>query len=378
MRARPTLRFWHRWFGIIGGVWLLLLAVTGCAIAWYDEIDGLLNPDLRYSAAATGPQAPIDDIVASAKAALPGFDPNNILLAQEPSRNHWLLGRQGHPDGSGTPLQVFIDPVSAQFAGARESGKFSLHRHHLPDLIYGLHTDLLLGEAGILLVGLIALAWLFDHLISLLLAFPRFKGALSAFRIGGHAGSLRQLWDRHRASGIWLWLVTAMLALTGVTLSFPEQSRAVISQVTPVGERLHYAMEESDQPAEPVGLDAAILQASKGSAKVHSVRLHSEVGQYAVRTFDTRDVDNQGRMWTYVDMQTGKVFAQRHDAGETAGDAFFVWQYALHSGQAFGLVGRLIVTLAGIVTAYLCMSGYLLWWRRRRSNQGRSKLRFRH
>ena len=99
---------------------------------------------------------------------------------------------------------------------------------------------------------------------------------------------------------------------------------------------------------------------------MHSVRPHPEVGLYAVRTFDTRDVDNQGRLWTYVNMETGKITAQRHDAGENAGDTFFIWQYALHSGHAFGLAGRLLVTLAGLVTIYLGISGYRLWWKRRR------------
>ncbi len=103
----------------------------------------------------------------------------------------------------------------------RESGTISLHRRYLPDWLYGLHTDLLVGEIGIIFVGLLSLVWLVDHFLPLPLAFPRLKGALSAFRVGGHAGSLRQLWDRHRASGLWFWPVTGMLALTGVTLSSP-------------------------------------------------------------------------------------------------------------------------------------------------------------
>lgn len=219
-------------------------------------------------------------------------------------------------------------------------------------------------------VGLVSLAWLLDHGLSLPLAFPRAKTWLAAWRIKGDAGSLRRLWDSHRAGGVWVWPATAVLALTGVTLSFPEESRAVIETVSPISDRLHYEMEERGAPAEPIGvdraIDAAVVTGDGDRRSVHSVRFHPEVGQIAVRTFDMRDVDDQGRMWTYVDMATGRVTARRHDAGESAGDTFFVWQYALHSGHAFGTAGRLIVTLAGLVTAYLCFSGYRLWWRRRR------------
>lgn len=366
MRTRPAFRFWHRWFGILGGAWLILLAITGCAIAWYDELDGLLNPDLRQAAVRVGTPAPIDAVVASAQESLPGFEPGNILLSQAPDRTHWLIGRQALADGSSRPVQAFVDPATADLAGWRESGAISLHRHYLPDLLYGLHTDLLIGEIGLVFVGLISLAWLLDHFLTLPLAFPRLRGALAAFRIGGHAGSLRQLWDRHRASGLWLWPVTAMLALTGVTLAFPEESRDVVETVSPVSDRLHYAMEERGPPESPIGIDAAIARVTADRGAVHSIRPHPEIGLYAVRTFDDRDVDNQGRLWTYVDMQTGAVTAERHDVGASAGDTFFVWQYALHSGHALGLFGRILVTIAGLVTAYLCVSGYRLWWKRRR------------
>ena len=369
MHTRPAFRFWHRWFGILGGAWLILLAITGCAIAWYDELDGLLNPDLRHSSAVAGQAAPIDAVVASAQEALPGFEPDNVLLAQEPDRTHWLLGRQTLPDGSARAVQAFIDPATAQFAGWRESGAIIFHRHYLPDLLYGLHTDLLVGEIGIIFVGLLAVAWLLDHFLALPLAFPRLRSALSAFKVGGHAGSLRRLWDRHRASAMWLWPITGMLALTGATLSFPMESRAVVETVSPISERLHYAMEERGPPLSPIGFDAAIASVTQDRSMVHSVRPHPEVGLYAVRTFDENDVDNQGRLWTYVNMETGSIAARRHDAGESAGDTFFVWQYALHSGHALGLLGRLLVTLAGLVTIYLGLSGYLLWWKRRRSRE---------
>lgn len=101
-------------------------------------------------------------------------------------------------------------------------------------------------------------------------------------------------------------------------------------------------------------------------ARVHSVRLFPDHGVYAVRTFDLRDRDDQGRLWHYIDMDDGRVVGVRHDNGTSAGDQFFAWQYPLHSGKAFGLTGRLLVLLGGAVTLWLCLSGLKLWRRRRR------------
>ena len=65
-------------------------------------------------------------------------------------------------------------------------------------------------------------------------------------------------------------------------------------------------------------------------------------------------------------MAVGRAAGPPHDNGTTAGDEFFAWQYPLHSGKAFGLIGRLLVLLGGVVTLWLCLSGIKLWWRRRR------------
>ena len=367
MSMRRTCRFWHKWFGILAGGWLFLLAVTGIAITWYDELDIVLNPDLR-TATTSGPPAPLDEVRANAAIALPGFELGNLIVAPSEGRSHWLLGRQILADGNARPMQIFADPASAEILGWRESGMVSLNRHHIPDLLYGLHVDFLLGQFGVWLVGFVGLAWLLDHFLSLPLAFPRRSRWSDAFAMKGRVGSMRRLFDWHRAKGMWLWIASGTLALTGVTLTFPEASRDLVRLLSPVNGRLHETMPEHEPTSTGIGLDRAIASVATDGKSVHSLRPMPEHGLIAVRTYDPRDVDSQGRLWTYVDSHDGSIIGRRHDVGTSAGDAFFAWQYALHSGQAFSLAGRVVVTVAGVVTLLLCYSGWRLWWRRRRKS----------
>ncbi|MEO9600396.1 PepSY-associated TM helix domain-containing protein [Parasphingorhabdus sp.] len=364
MQRRTGLKLWHRWFGILIGGWLILLAITGMAIAWYDELDIALNPDLRQTEISHHTPVPLDMIVANAKAALPGLSVNNALLAPETGYTHWLIGRQALPDGSMRAMQVFVDPGSGTVEGWRESGALRFDRHHLLDLLYGLHTELLAHEVGATIVGIIGLFWLFDHFFALPLAFPNRQKWQDAFRIAGRKGGLRRLFDWHRAKGMWLWLLTFTIALTGVTLSFPNASRELVQPLSPISGRLHETMPETDDEI-GIGIDDAISRVTADISQVHSVRIFPAVGQYAVRTYDDRDPDNQGRLWTYISMKDGTITGNRHDIGESGGDLFFAWQYPLHSGHAAGIVGRLIVTLVGLMTLLLCYSGLRLVWRRR-------------
>jgi uncharacterized iron-regulated membrane protein len=278
----------------------------------------------------------------------------------------WMMGR-APVDGSSRSLQIFADPRDGSVLGWRESGALVFDRRHAMDIVYGLHIDLLAGPWMTWFFGLVALLWVADHGVAAVLSFPRGMHWLRALRTEGRHGSLKRLFDSHRAWGLWFLPVTFLLAVTGVTLSWPDDSRAAVGLLSPVSGRLHESMADAPQAMPAIDIDAAIARAAgTRGARVHSVRFFPDHGVYAVRTFDPRDRDDQGRLWTYVAMDDGRIVGTRHDNGTSAGDEFFAWQYPLHSGKAFGLAGRLIVLLGGVVTLWLCLSGFRLWRRRRR------------
>lgn len=363
--SRRALRLWHRWFGLVAGLWLLLLALTGSAITYYDELDTALNGDLRRVAKVGTPSvpAPVTTALAGAEAMLPGFQARHIDLPNHPHESLWLIG-SAVVDGKSTGVQVFAHPQTGTIVGWRRSGVWSLDRRYLPDLLYGLHVDLLVAPWVTTVFGFISLLWLIDHGLALALALPKLALWREALSVKGRRGSLRRLFDWHRAPGLWAWPVTFVLALTGVTLAWPDLSRDVVRPLAPVSERLEYSL--PDRAVTPgLSIDQAMDRVAHAD-QIDSLRPLPDKGVYAIRTFDPRDLDDQGRLWTYVDMETGAIVGRRHDLGEGPGDAFFAWQYPLHSGQAFGEFGRTLVFLGGLVTAALSVTGLMLWLRRRR------------
>jgi uncharacterized iron-regulated membrane protein len=353
----------------LGGLWLLLLALTGSAIAFYNELDAWLNPDLRTVAQSVDTPAAVDEALARAGAALPGFAASNILMPTDPQGTIWILGNA--PMGGERPqaVHLFADPRDGRVLGWREPGRIELDRRHAMDVIYALHIDLLAGEWMTLFFGLVSLAWLVDHMIALRLALPRLVKWRDAFVVTGKPGSVRRLFDWHRAPGMWAWPATLVLALTGVTLAWPITSRDAVALVSPISGRLHETWPDVEPPVRPVTLAQAISSVTDDPMQVHSVRVLPDHAAFAVRTYDPRDPDDQGRLWTYVAMADARLIAQRHDNGASAGDLFFAWQYPLHSGKAFGAVGRWIVFASGLVTCMLIVTGWVLWWRRRRPAQ---------
>ncbi len=365
-RPRHALRLWHRWFGLGAALWLFALSLTGSAIVFYDELDRWLNPDWRSVPAASLPAEPAADrALAAAHAALPGFSPRYVDLPERAGDTIMLIGALEKPAGGSAAVQIFAHPGDGRLLGWRASDTLAFDRRHLMDSLYALHMDLMLGPAMAWFLGLIALLWTLDHIPALMLAVPRLAALRSAFLVKGRG--LRRLFDLHRAPGMWLYPVTLALAVTGLCLTWEEESRDVVRLVSPVSERLHYGFADTAGHTPDIGIGRAVAIArAHGAGPVDSVATIPNKGVYGVRSFDPRDLDGMGRLWTYVRKADGTIIGQRHDNGESAGDLFFAWQYPLHSGKAFGLAGRIAIFVAGIATAAFSVTGVMLWWRRRR------------
>lgn len=143
LRWRTVLLVAHRWFGLLAAVWLLLLAATGCAITFYDELDTWLNPELRRVPEYTLQPAtavPVERAIGRARLTYPGFEARHIDL---PDADGESIGMLGHVDG--VAMEAFADPRDGRVLGARLNGQVAFDRRQVMDLLYGLHMDLLLG-----------------------------------------------------------------------------------------------------------------------------------------------------------------------------------------------------------------------------------------
>ncbi|MEM8930207.1 MAG: PepSY-associated TM helix domain-containing protein [Acidobacteriota bacterium] len=373
MKLRPALVLWHRWFGLVASLWLIVLALTGSVIVFYDEIDILLSS--HRTATPIGDPLPLTAAIHAAETRHPGTYARFIDLPNGPTDTIRLF--MADREDSASPLEhethVFADPYTGEIVGERFMGAWRLDRHHLMDFIYGLHLDLHLGGVAAWLLGLLAVLWTLDHGVAAVLAIPRLERWRRSFKVRWDASSQRRTYDLHRAGGLWLLPITLVLAVSGAYFNWYDAFAAVAERVSDVTPRYPWTAPELDEPlyTMPVSLDDALTTArvAADGAEVDMVTIYPHLGLYEARVFDPRDPDMYGRRMIAVDGTSGTVLSDHHTTEGTAADVFFVWQYPLHSGKAFGWPGRLIIFAAGLGVAGLNVTGLVLWWRKRRSRR---------
>jgi uncharacterized iron-regulated membrane protein len=369
-KLRTALVVVHRWFGVVGGLWLLALALTGSILVFYEEIDGALNPDLA-PLPTLGPGATFDAIAAAAVERHPGSYASFVHLphhAGEPMAVY-LAPRAGvDPESVPAGLHVFVDPATGGARGERVWGAPRLDRRHFAPFLYKLHMDLHLGAPMAWFLGLLGLAWALDHVVATLLSFPTPSRWLESFRVRRGARGFPLAYGLHRALGLWLLPVTFVLAVSGVYFEWYETVVAAVDKVSPVTKDFAESAPPLAEPryAPPVGIDRAVAaaRAHAGGAALDSLFLLPEKGLYALRLKDPRDLAGYGMRVVHVDSGDGAVVSDRHEAEGSAGDVLIAWQYPLHSGRAFGWPGRIAILAAGLAVSTLTVTGFVIWGRK--------------
>jgi uncharacterized iron-regulated membrane protein len=406
LRPRRHREFWnlaHRWVGLATAAFLIVAGFTGSLLAFNHELDELLNPDLLLVERRGAPLLGIDELARKAEAAIPNAVATGMALgtAGDHAATVTVEARVDRSSAASYTLdvdEVFLDPYDGTFLGGRMYGAFRLDAPHVMPFLYGFHYSLHLpGKWGLWLMGGVAILWLVDNFVGAYLTFPkRAPGGIEAAFVGRRRAWIerwRSAWliklngsgyrftfDLHRAGGLWLWFVLGVLALSSIYLNLANEIfNPIVSQfskVTPYPSRVA----AQQQVTTPISFSAAVdaaksqLPAAARDLQPYFMVYNSERGIYRVAF---RASAAHGGWFgvrfenIFLDGATGAVRARWGTESGTTGDYFNALMYPIHSGQILALPGRILICIAGLMTAMLAVTGIVIWLKKRTARSAR-------
>jgi len=399
---------WHFFAGLICLPLIFSLATTGALYLFHRQIDDLVYADLLLrSNADPAPALQSSVLIRNALLAHPGR-PKSITLPDDPQHT----AQVDVVSAGGVTLQVFVDPVTGVVAGAMDESQ------RLMTTIKHLHSLALVGDAGKAVIEIVA-GWVVVLMLSgAYLWWPRGRrqGVLA---IRDKAAG-RVWWrDLHAVSGLYAGVVILFLALTGMPwsmfwgqqvnrlmsdhgLGVPDGMwRNVPKSTQPAAElgALPWNLEHQPVPAsDPTAADphaehkAMAAKASAGKqysapdnpaavgvdqavATLRGIGLDAgyrlalprdERGVYsAIRTPGQLD----GQRVVHIDQYSGKVLMDIGAARFGPLGRVTEWGVSVHQGGEYGWPNLLLMLAGCVATMVLCVSGVVMWWRRRPSGR---------
>lgn len=355
-RFRNTLSWLHTWTGLILGLAIVMLAVTGAALVARPELDDVINAPLLRVPACAQPVA-LDRLTAIAEAAHPA----SRLYAVEVTKAATSSVAFRFADYD----YVYVDPCRGAVLGIKNhyAGVFGtmdwLHRFK-----FIAHGD----GAGRSVAGWFNVGFVLLLIIGgLVLWWPRSRAAAGrAFRFNWRARGISRTLSLHKVAGLYLSLLLLVITLTALPLGF-QTFRDAISWLT------RSSVETPPPPhlaapanLQPLPLAALYIRVEKAVPDLSWVSLyipaaHSAVMHAEILRRDAPHANAKGHL--YLNAYTGQTLRFRpYASGTTPGRKLYLYLLALHSGLVGGLPYQLALLIAvlGIpVQAYSGASAYL-------------------
>lgn len=348
----------HSLLGLAAGLVLVVLGVTGALYSFQLELLELLNPPLTT---ATPDRRPLTLPEVRQRLVPPGRELS--FVSSMAGEGYGLLGL-APANGQGRGEVQLFDRYTGEVLSAPRGQAFFR-------LILDLHRSLALGPVGKALTGAATLILLVLCLSGLYLRWPRQVRRWRTWLTldwGRRGRSFH--WDLHAVAGTWCLLLYLLAALTGLYWSYDGYREA--------SERLLGAAPEPQTTGvvarRDVDLDAlwrSFRQETGGRVEGYGLLLPNPARKVSHPTlwYLPDDADHIRALNRIVFDGAGRVLDHRRYREQPLGARLLLSVYALHSGEYFGLAGRVALLLASLAMPLFMVTGLWLYLDRRRKRR---------
>lgn len=377
----------HRYLALVLAAFLMLSGLSGAALAWHTELDHLLAAPMFVLAksSASREQRNIFSLREAGERAAPGYVVNMMDFTRKPGEPQ-LFQVSAKPGVTSTYDEIALDPATGHLLARRGASSLSDGWISLMPVIYGLHRSLLAGSLGETILGIAALGWAFNCLIGAYLTWPIArrthrspaawsKAWLRSWQIRKPRSLLMFAFDLHAATGLWLWTLFLAIAWSGVGFNLPIVYEPVMQALSglevsaPLPSRNNLTPRLDWRQAYGLARQRMTEEAVTHHFHVLSERLMMYdplLHIYTYRVRSSLDPDQVGNTQVLIDADDGRLVRLDRPTGASAGGTIETWLDDLHEARLFGMVTKLLSTVAGLGLAVLSVSGLILWWKRSR------------
>lgn len=386
----------HRYVGLALALFLVLAGLTGSLLAWNDELEAAISPQLFRVAAPATQAARIEPVVLHAlvqarypealvaRMPLEEVAGRSVLFALRPLPGTSKAKARALPND-----QVFVDPWTGRQLGERRWGDIGQGSKNLMPFIYRLHYSLALDGVGTLIFGVVALLWTLDCFVGAWLTLPKPREGgrgwaarwWQAWKLRG-GSTYKVSFNLHRASGLWTWALLLVLAWSSVAFNLPQvydpvmkslfaHQRGLESVPKLAAPRLYPALDWHHALPAARRHMAAQAQARGLVVEAEKALIYDPargVYRYDVRT--SADIRHRGGHTRLVfDGDSGALRGLWLPTGAASGDTISTWLATLHMAALGGWPVQLLICVMGLAVAMLSVTGIVVWLRKRRAGR---------
>lgn len=340
----------HSIAGLISGLFVLLMSLSGAVLVFHEELDNLQYPVIIPE--SNKQNVSIDSCYSILQKQYPHAQISNCHIAENAAR-HFIFSIYDSSHKGGTEaMQIFLHPQTGVIVRTR-SGK-----NNFMSWIGGFHSSFHLGKKGEWLLGFFSLVFLLSITTGIIM-YRKNVWAVISFR-----KRIFKKTNLHQLIGVYALLFNLMIGITGLWMQryvFKKEFYAAdnYKPVLKTSPPLFYSLDSSFKKLKEnfpgfTGYVVYFAQSKKGKTTIYGSQntnsfIHSK--KFADAVF----LDSTGNI-------ARTAFVNEIDPS----DRYDIINSQIHYGKYGGWPAKIIYCLFGLSGGLLSITGFLLWIKRRR------------
>ncbi len=353
----------HRYIGILAGLMVCIVGITGSLLVFEAEIDRAFQP---YQIVPQSERLPHERLITAAQQVHPALKPHRITVPDSIDRPYTVM----MADADDNYTDAILDPYTGKVLDSKP------WKQTLGGWLIDLHVHLFTGDLGGHIVGISGIALLLLGITGLFL-WTGWRKLKLGFKIRWQARWQILNYDLHNVGGIISVLLLSLVAFTGAAMVY----------WTPVEAGLRWLIPSA--PAPEVTSQVVAGKIPMTADRILDIaQTRFPTGQL-YKFYPAKTPESTFRVWLHLagesdftkdvkldfDSYTGAIL--KVEDARTAGlvDRILAAQYTLHVGHYGGIFTQILYALIGIAPLGLFVTGATIWWSRTYAAKPNRKLK---
>ncbi|WP_316799638.1 PepSY-associated TM helix domain-containing protein [Pedobacter frigidisoli] len=366
----------HLWVGLVTGLIVFIVSVTGCIYVFNEEIFDLVHKDIVY-VTKTGQARPVSELMANAQHAL---DKNKILTNVKISGEDKAYVFSGFKVNEKEKINLsyfsqfeYLDEVYVNQYTGKVLAVIDM-RYEFFNVVEQMHRQLLFVKpVGSLIVGSSILLFLLMLITGFILWLPKnYKQFKKSITIKWNAKWKRVNYDLHNSLGFYVLPIAILIAITGLVWSFKWWETGIYRMLGDKGKagftRTLPVINASDSTLNKLDLiHYDLLKRLKGDWIDVGIGIPNDQNKVSMSFVSIKSNHDgwRGVSYYFYDGRTGRFIDALPHSKKTLGMKWRNSNLGIHTGRLYGLGTQLLAFAASLICASLPISGFLIWWGKR-------------
>ncbi len=380
-RVNRIITWLHLWLGLISGIIVFIVSITGCLFVFQQEISNIVYKKVFYvnPPSSHAQVLPLSELKEKAQKALGSDKPITYITTYADPKRAWeFMAYKEDETGAITYAQsvdyyesAFVNPYTGNVTGHIN------YMHEFFTIVKYIHWSLLLSTPyGQPIVGWGTLIFVVLLITGFIMWWPKRwdkKNRERSFTIRWKAKWKRINYDLHNVLGFYVFTVALILGLTGMVFAF-RWFQAVVyvagsMSVTPPETKTYHSDTTALYAGNPLNISLSETAREFPDAKRYLViPAVSKTDAISVLAYkDDEMYYNNNTL--FFDQYNGKQLGVDLYEKKNNGEKIIFMNYDIHVGSIGGLVGKIIAFLVSLVCASLPVTGFIIWWKRKKTNK---------